>query len=296
MFEGFETGTAHLRGTSIAYVRAGQGAPVLLLHGFPQTHAMWADIAPQLVAAGRQVICADLRGYGDSGKPQGMAAYSFREMGADMVALMQHLGFARFDLVGHDRGGRTAHRMALDHPDAVASLTVMDIVPTQTILDALTTPVARAYYHWLFLAQPAPFPETMIGHDPDAYFESCLLGWGAAQLSDFGQAQLQAYRSAWRDPQAIAAMCNDYRAAIDVDLALDRADLGRQVHCPALVLYGAQGAMAQAYDVAATWAPRLADMRAAGITGGHFFPDQSPDETAQALLAFLANSSGAARA
>ena len=159
MFEGFETGTAHLRGTSIAYVRAGQGAPVLLLHGFPQTHAMWADIAPQLVAAGRQVICADLRGYGDSGKPQGMAAYSFREMGADMVALMQHLGFARFDLVGHDRGGRTAHRMALDHPDAVASLTVMDIVPTQTILDALTTPVARAYYHWLFWPSPPPFPK-----------------------------------------------------------------------------------------------------------------------------------------
>jgi haloacetate dehalogenase len=289
MFEGFETGQASLRGTSIAYVRAGHGAPVLLLHGFPQTHAMWADIAPQLVAAGRQVICADLRGYGDSGKPQGMAAYSFREMGADMAVLMQHLGFARFDLVGHDRGGRTAHRMALDHPEAVASLTVMDIVPTQTILDALTTPVARAYYHWLFLAQPAPFPETMIGHDPDAYFESCLLGWGAAQLSDFGPAQLQAYRHAWRNPQAIAAMCNDYRAAIDVDLALDRADLDRQVHCPALVLYGAQGAMAQAYDVAATWAPRLADMRAAGITGGHFFPDQSPGETATALLEFFAS-------
>lgn len=270
----------------IAYEVTGHGPPLLLLHGFPQTRAMWARIAP-LLAQTFTVVAADLRGYGASFKPAHMADMSFRAMGADMVALMQHLGHAQFHLVGHDRGARTAHRMALDAPDAVRSLTVMDIVPTLHLLDTLTHPVARAYYHWFFLAQPEPFPETLIGHDPDAYFERCLLGFGKASLSDFDTDMLQAYRATWRDPDCIRTMCNDYRAAIDVDIADDRADLHRKVTCPALVLYGADGAMARAMDVAATWTDRLQDMRAAAVPGGHFFPDQSPQETTQALLAFL---------
>lgn len=286
MFEGFDKNTAQVNGQTIAYVKGGDGPPVLLLHGFPQTHAMWAQVAPAL-AETRTVICADLRGYGASSKPQGVENYSFREMGADMVALMAHLGHDRFDLVGHDRGGRTAHRMALDHPQAIASLTVMDIVPTQLLLDDLTTPVARNYYHWFFLAQPAPLPETMIGHDTDAYFESCLGGWGDKGLSGFAPEQLAAYRAAWRNPDAIHGMCNDYRAAIDHDLALDRADLNRQVTCPALVLYGRDGPMARSYDVPATWADRLADMRAQAIPGGHFFVDANPVDTVAALQGFL---------
>ncbi len=286
MFENFETGTAQVNGQTIAYVAGGDGPAVLLLHGFPQTHAMWARIAPALTET-RRVICADLRGYGASSKPAGAENYSFRHMGADMLALMAHLGHDRFDLVGHDRGARTAHRMALDAPDAIASLTVMDIVPTQEILDNLTTPVARAYYHWFFLAQPAPFPETLIGHDPDAYFQSCLGGWGDAGLSGFASDQLAAYRAAWRDPATIAGMCNDYRAAIDHDVALDRADLSRQVTCPALVLYGADGPMAREYDVPGTWAPRLARMTAQAIPGGHFFPETAPDATIAALRAHL---------
>lgn len=286
MFAGFEKSTAQVNGQSIAYVKTGDGPPVLLLHGFPQTHAMWAQVAPGL-AASRTVICADLRGYGASSKPQGVESYSFREMGADMVALMAHLGYRRFDLVGHDRGARTAHRIALDHPDTLTSLTLMDIVPTQLLLDELTTPVARFYYHWFFLAQPAPFPETMIGHDPDAYFETCLGGWGDAGLSGFAPEQIAAYRTAWRTHGTIRGMCNDYRAAIDHDLALDRADLHRQVTCPALVLYGADGPMARAYDVPATWAGRLADMRAQAIPGGHFFIDTNPGDTLAALRDFL---------
>ena len=178
--------------------------------------------------------------------------------------------------------------MALDVPARVARLCVMDIVPTEHLLSTLTHAVARAYYHWFFLAQPAPFPETLIGHDPDFYFERCLLGFGKAQLSDFDAGLLAAYRQAWRNPEAIRAMCNDYRAAIDVDIVQDAADLDRQVECPTLVLYGADGAMAKAMDVPATWAPRLADMQSAEVPGGHFFPDQSPQETAQALLAFFA--------
>jgi haloacetate dehalogenase len=273
-------------GQRIAYAVTGSGPPVLLLHGYPQTRAMWAPIVPWL-AARHTVVTADLRGYGGSSKPETVAQMSFRAMGADMLALMAHLGAERFDLAGHDRGGRVAHRMALDASDRIARLCVMDIVPTRHLLDTLTHPVARAYYHWFFLAQPAPFPETMIGRDPDAWFERCLLGFGKASLSDFDPALLDAYRAAWRDPGFIRASCHDYRAAIDIDIHHDAQDAGRHVPCPALVLYGADGAMARAMDVPATWTPRLARMSHATIPGGHFFPDQSPQETATALARFL---------
>lgn len=286
MIPDFRDATADLSGTRIAYSIGGDGPPVLLLHGFPQTRALWAHVAPEL-AQSHTVICADLRGYGGSDKPQGTEHYSFRAMGADQLALMAHLGFETFHLAGHDRGARTAHRMALDAPSRIRSLTLMDIVPTQHLLTQLTVDVARSYYHWFFLSQPAPLPETMIAADPDAYFESCIGSWGASALSAFDASQLSVYRTAWRDPDTIRGMCEDYRAAIDHDLVLDTADLNRQVTCPALVLYGADGAMAQAYDVPATWAPRLSDMQTATIPGGHFFIDQSPQDTARALSDFL---------
>lgn len=286
LIPGFTAHTAQLNGTHIHYATGGAGPALLLLHGFPQTHAMWHAVAPAL-AQHFTVVAPDLRGYGDSGKPSGDARYTFREMASDPAALMAALGHTSYHVVGHDRGGRTAHRLALDTPDAVRTLTVMDIVPTHLLLSDLTRQVARAYYHWFFLAQPSPFPETLIAHDPDAYFESCLLGWGAAQLSDFAPSALDAYRTAWRDGDTIRGMCADYRAALDLDFADDAADLDRRVTCPALVLWGAHGAMATAYDVAATWRDRLSDMRAAAVPGGHFFVDQSPDETATALLDFL---------
>lgn len=277
---------ARVNGQDIAYDMAGDGPPLLLLHGYPQCRAMWRPIVP-LLSDAFTVVTADLRGYGDSSKPMDMPDMGFRPMGADMLKLMADLGFDRFHLAGHDRGGRTAHRMALDAPERLLSLTVMDIVPTHYLLDRLTTPLARAYYHWLFLAQPAPFPETMIGHDPDAYFESCLLSFGAAKIGDFDPGLLDDYRRVWRDPGYIRASCHDYRAAIDVDFALDAGDLDRQVSVPALVLFGADGAMARNLDVPGTWADRLADMRHGAVPGGHFFPDQSPDATAAALRAFL---------
>lgn len=270
----------------IGYSRAGSGAPVLLLHGFPQTRAMWRGVAPAL-ARDFTVIAPDLRGYGESGTPEGVTAMSFRNMAADQVALMHSLGFARFHVVGHDRGARTAHRLCLDHGDMAASLTVMDIVPTHLLLDQLTQQVAKDYYHWFFLAQPAPFPETLIGHDPDLYFERCLLGWGKATLDQFDADALSAYRASWRKPETIHTMCNDYRAAIEVDFHHDADDLERKVICPSLVLFGADGPMAKTYDVGGTWAHRLADMRAQAIPGGHFFPDQNPTETIAALQNFL---------
>lgn len=267
--------------------------PVLLLHGFPQCRAMWDRIVPALAG---QVACItlDLPGYGESDGGQSVSAASFRAMADRVLGLLDHLGLARVHVVGHDRGGRLAHRLALDAPGRVASLTVMDIVPTHEIVAHLRADVARAYYHWFFLAQPAPFPETLIAHDPDAYFESCLLGWGKDGLEAFDAAALETYRAQWRRPEVIHAMCNDYRTALDIDVGHDAADLDRRVACPALVLWGAEGLMARAYDVPATWADRLADMRATALPGGHFFPDTHPAETAAALLAFLAGLEGAA--
>ncbi|WP_299145613.1 alpha/beta fold hydrolase [uncultured Tateyamaria sp.] len=272
-------------GQTIAYDIQGDGPPVLLLHGFPQNRAMWHAIAPRL-AQDFTVVTADLRGYGHSSNPAAMADMSFRAMARDQLGLMQHLGFARFHLAGHDRGGRTAHRLALDAPDAPLSLTVMDIVQTHLLLNDLTQEVARAYYHWFFLAQPAPFPETMIGHDPDAYFESCLAGWGGG-MAGFDPGALDAYRASWRNPDCIRTMCNDYRAAIDVDFALDAADLGRTLSMPAMVMYGADGIMGRAFDVPATWADRLTDLHPVAMSGGHFFPDTHPNDTYRALRDFL---------
>jgi haloacetate dehalogenase len=288
MFEGFEAHRIAVEGAEIFCRTAGEGPPVLLLHGFPQTHAMWARIAPDLVARGYRVVCADLRGYGASSKPQVVADCSFRAMAADQVALMRALGAPRFHLVGHDRGGRTAHRLALDHPEAVASVTLMDIVPTLTLLDDLRTEVARSYFHWFFLAQPEPFPERLIGADPDFFFEACLVGWGGSRIADFDAAQLAAYRAAWRDPEAIRGACNDYRAALGVDRADDRADGARRIVAPALVLYGAEGAMARLYDLPATWVPKCTTLSVQTLPGGHYFPDLHPRATADAISAFLA--------
>ncbi len=286
--EGFRDQIAEVNGQRIACSLGGSGPAVLLLHGFPQTRALWRKVAPRL-AARFTVVAADLRGYGESSKPRGAEHYTFREMGRDQFALMRQLGFDRFHLVGHDRGGRVAHRMALDDESRLLSLALMDIVPTHHLLDDLHRKVAAAYYHWFFLAQPAPFPEKLILPDPDFFYESCLLGWGGALLSDFDADQLAAYREAWRDPATVGAMCDDYRAALTLDFDLDAADLGRRVTVPSLVLYGAEGAMARAYDLPATWESRLADMRAATIPGGHFFIDTNPEATADTLLAFLAS-------
>lgn len=291
MFEGFADRRLTLDGQEIAFWEGGAGPAVLLLHGFPQTRALWARIAPVLVAGGYRVVAADLRGYGDSGQP-GWAAdggsHSFRAMGRDMAALMAALGADRFHLVGHDRGARVAHRMALDHPSRVASLTLMDILPTLTLLENFDLALGRAYWHWTFLAQPEPVPERMIAADPDAFFQTCLLGWGRARIEDFDAAQLAAYRAAWRRPEVIAGMCRDYRAALTADLADDRADAGTGVAAPALVLWGRDGAMGRMYDVAAAWAAPCPMLEAAALPGGHFFPDERPADVAGRLLAFLA--------
>jgi haloacetate dehalogenase len=235
-------------------------------------------------------VCADLRGYGDSGKPRcapDHSNYAFRAMANDQVGLMSTLGFARFHAVGHDRGGRTAHRMALDHAGCIKTLTVMDIAPTYTMFMQTDRHLAQAYWHWYFLAQPEPFPETLIGRDPDFFYERSLLGWGAARAEDFDVEMMTEYRRAWRNPEMIHGSCSDYRAAGTVDLDHDAQDLSRHVQCPALVFYGSKGVMARLFDLPAEWRTRLAHMTEAALPGGHFFVDQFPQETARILADFL---------
>ncbi|MCU0908024.1 MAG: alpha/beta hydrolase [Rhodobacteraceae bacterium] len=268
---------------------------VILLHGFPQTRALWSRIGPAIAARGWHVLAPDLRGYGDSTAPAWAPdgePHSFRAMARDVTRLMDQMGLPRAHIIGHDRGARVAHRLALDHPARVTSVALMDIAPTLHLLDHFDPPLARAYWHWTFLAQPSPFPETLIAHDPDRFFETCLVGWGAARLDAFDPDQLAAYRTAWARPQVIAAMCADYRATLIADHAHDRADLGAHVTAPALVLWGADGVMGRMYDLAALWAPRLTATLADTIPGGHFFPDTAPEATAQRLTDWLAAQAG----
>lgn len=289
MFEGFRRQTIDTGEASIHCVTAGSGPPLLLLHGFPQSLAMWSRIAPTL-AERYTVVAADLRGYGDSAKPRGLpdhSNYSFRAMAADNVRLMSKLGFERFHAVGHDRGGRTAHRMALDHPGRVLSLSVLDIVPTYAMFMDTNRDVAGAYWHWYFLSQPEPFPEHMIGLDPDFFYETCLVGWGRTSINDFDAAQLAEYRRCWRDPAMIHGSTSDYRAAATIDLAHDAADLDRKVACPTLALWGSEGAMHRLFNMGAEWEKRCASLSTATLPGGHFFPDQLPRETARCVLRFL---------
>ena len=292
MFEGFARKRVDCGGATINCVVAGNGPPVLLLHGFPQNLAEWARVAP-LLAEKFTVVCADLRGYGDSSKPKcatDRSNYSFRAMAADQVALMQALGFARFHVVGHDRGGRTGHRMALDRPDIVLSLSALDIVPTYAMYMDTNRFVAAAYWHWYFLPLPEPFPERLIGHDADYFYQACLAGLGATKLADFDPELLADYRRCWNDPAMIHGSCSDYRAAATIDLEHDQADIDKKVQCPTLAFWGSAGLMHKYFDIAAEWKKRCANVRAASLPGGHFFVDQFPAETAKILAEFISSS------
>lgn len=270
---------------------AGEGPPVLLLHGYPQTHACWHRVAPRLVDAGFTVVLTDLRGYGDSSKPASApdhAPYSKRAMAADQVAVMRHLGFPRFAVAGHDRGGRVTHRMALDHPQAVTRLAVLDIAPTATMYALTDQAFATGYYHWFFLIQPAPLPERLIGADPDFYLMRKIGAWSQGRDHLFDPAALAEYRRCFADPATIAATCEDYRAAATIDLAHDAADADRRVVAPLLALWGERGLVGRTYDVLATWRDKALDVRGHALPTGHYLPEEAPDATAAALIAFFA--------
>jgi haloacetate dehalogenase len=288
MFEGFAKERIQTSGAIIHARRGGSGPPLLLLHGYPQTHVMWHAVAPRL-AEEFTVVAADLRGYGDSSKPPGdpeHARYSKREMAQDQVELMQKLGFDSFLVAGHDRGGRVAHRMALDHPERVRKLAVLDIVPTRKMFASFDQYLATVYFHWFFLIQPAPFPERLLGAEAEYFIRSRFAGLssGGKPLAEEAIAE---YVRCFRDPAAIHGSCEDYRAAATIDLVHDEADLAKRIACPLLVLWGGKGRIAQKFDVLDTWRDRANDLRGRALPCGHYLPEEAPEETLAELRAFL---------
>ncbi|GAA1700123.1 alpha/beta hydrolase [Fodinicola feengrottensis] len=288
LFEGFGQRRIPTSGAEINVRVGGSGPPLLLLHGFPQTHAMWHQIAPAL-AATHTVVVPDLRGYGDSSTPPGgddHAGYSFRAMAADQVEVMRTLGHQRFAVVGHDRGARVTHRMALDHPEAVERLAMLDIVPTRHVYGHTDKRLATVYYHWFFLIQPDELPERLIGNDPIYYLHSALGSFGSG-LDSYAPAALAEYERCFADPQTRHAMCEDYRAAATVDLEHDKADTGRRVQQPTLVLWGAKGAVGALYEPLTVWRDYATNVRGHSIDAGHFLVEQQPDEVLTEIRAFL---------
>jgi haloacetate dehalogenase len=283
MFEGFELSTVDLGAVSVRVRRGGSGPPLLLLHGHPQTHVMWHRVAPAL-AEKFTVIAPDLRGYGDSSKPPSTpdhAPYAKRAMAADQIALMRHFGFERLSVAGHDRGGRVAYRLALDHPEIVERLAVLDILPTGEHFWRTDQAFAQNYFHWFFLAQPFDLPERLIGSDPDAFYLR-------RSRDQFAPEALAEYRRAFHDPATIHAMCEDYRAATTLDLAADAADRGiRRIRCPVLALWGAEGFVGKHYDVLAVWRAWADDVHGRSLPCGHYLAEEAPEETLAEFLGFF---------
>ncbi len=283
-FPGFERKDVRTQETVIHTLRGGSGPPVLLLHGFPQTHVEWHKIAAEL-ARSFTVVLTDLRGYGASGKPESgddHSGYSKRSMARDQVEVMRSLGHERFAVVGHDRGGRVGHRMALDHPDRVVKLAVIDILPTYKLFHPVTKDFATVYYHWFFLIQPAPFPETLLGNSLDYWLDRTF-----ASPKTFTPEAKARYKRAMANPERLHAACEDYRAAASIDLVHDEADLSRKVECPLLALWGENAPMHRLYDVLSAWRERAKEVTGRALPGGHYLPEELPEETLNELRVFL---------
>jgi haloacetate dehalogenase len=294
MMEDFTTAEIQTGETGIFVRSYGSGPPVLLLHGFPQAHLMWRSVAP-LLARDFTVVCADLRGYGRSGCPPSTpnhAPYSKRIIARDMVVVMGRLGFGRFSVAGHDRGGRVAYRMALDHPDRVERLAVLDVLPTETAWERADARFALAYWPWSLFAQPGPLPERVLAAVPDAVVDEALGGWGSPPAA-FPPEVRAAYVEALRDPGHAHAICEEYRAAATIDREHDEADRadGRRIACPILALWSAEAALDTWYveegGPLALWRAWGDDVRGHALDAGHFFPEEAPEQTADALSLFF---------
>jgi len=277
---------------TINAIVGGSGPPLLLLHGHPQTHAIWHRVAPRL-AEHFTVVACDLRGYGDSSKPQGApdhANYSKRAMAADMVAVMQSLGFATFRVLAHDRGARVAHRLALDHPQAVERMALLDIAPTLAMYEQTSDAFARAYWHWFFLIQPAPLPERLIEADPAAYVRD-VMGKRSAGLAPFDPRALAEYQRCLALPGAAHGICEDYRAAATIDLEHDRfdRDAENRLALPLMVLWGEQGVVGRCFDPLEEWQRVAADVQGGALPCGHYIAEEAPDMLLERVLPFLAH-------
>ncbi|BAU67140.1 putative alpha/beta hydrolase [Stanieria sp. NIES-3757] len=288
MFNAFQTKTIETSGAKINLVIGGRGKPLLLLHGYPQTHLMWHKIA-DLLAQDFTVIATDLRGYGASSKPPGEpdhSNYAKRVMARDQVEVMSKLGYQTFYLVGHDRGARVAHRLTLDYPTKVNKLALLDILPTYELYHNSDRSFATTYYHWFFLIQPYPFPETLISNNAEYFLRNCLNQWSRLDNA-FAEATIAEYLHYFDDWATIHSTCEDYRAAAGIDLIHDQLDLHQKITCPLLVLWGKQGIIGKKYDVLASWAKKGLDVRGEGFDCGHFLPEEAPEVTYLALRDFL---------
>jgi haloacetate dehalogenase len=289
MFDGFRLETIDVGEIRVRARIGGDGPPLLLLHGNPQTHVMWHRVAPAL-AAGFTVVAPDLRGYGMTSKPPSASdhsSYSKRAMGHDQIGLMSKLGYERFSVAGHDRGGRVGYRLALDHPDVVERLAILDIVPTGEAFSRGGREFGLSLYHWFFLAQPAPLPEKLIGADPDWFWR-----WHTTRGPDtsfFDSEAVEDYLSCFRDPETIRGMCEDYRAGAGIDFDHDLADMeaGSKIQCPVLVLWGARAKLEEWYDMLDVWRSWAADVRGRSLPCGHYLAEEAPAETSEELLAFF---------
>ena len=290
----FKPGRVTVDGVAINFVEAGSGEPLLLIHGYPQTHSMWHRLAPQLAKHFR-VICPDLRGYGDSDKPESTDdhfTYSKKAMAGDMIGLMSKLGHDNYLVAGHDRGGRVTHRMCLDAPDQISRACVMDIVPTHYIFANTDQALATTYYHWFFLIQPDGLPERLIANDVDYYLREKLRRW-AAPGAQFDERAVVEYIRCFSDPRTIHSSCEDYRAAAGIDRQHDEGDRDRKIECPMLVLWGGEGFVNRQYDVLSVWQEYANQVSGRAIEGcGHFLPEEKPQETFTEMLAFFQAEAG----
>ncbi len=290
MFEGFDRFDVRRGEVTLACRRAGQGEPLLLMHGHPQTMAMWHRVAPQL-AQRFTVVMMDLRGYGDSSRPEpgeDSAAYSRREMALDAVAVMRSQGFDRFQVLAHDRGARVAHRLAADHPQQVERLMLLDIAPTLAMYTQTSEAFARAYWHWFFLIQPPPLPEGLIEDDPLRYLRS-VMGARYAGLAAFDPAAMAEYERCIALPGSARGICSDYRASAGIDLVHDRADVaaGRRLAQPLRLLWGDNGIVGQCFDVLALWRERAADVSGRAVDSGHYLAEEAPQAVLDEALGFF---------
>ncbi|MBL8513963.1 MAG: alpha/beta hydrolase [Betaproteobacteria bacterium] len=290
MFEGFDARTLRINGVDVFVRIGGSGPPLLLLHGYPQSHLIWHRVAPVL-AQRFTVVAPDLRGYGASGKPPGGPGhvnYSKREMAKDPVELMRALGFVRFQACGHDRGGRVAHRMAMDHPGTVERLMVLDIAPTLAMYENTSMEFARAYWWWFWLIQPAPFPEQMVAAAPELFLRK-KIGWGRAGLTPFTDETYATYLRNVSDPATMHAMCEDYRAAATIDLEHDRADrtAGRMIECPLAVHWGAHGVIEKCFQPLVEWRKVAREVSGGSLECGHYIPEEVPEDLLECVEMFF---------
>lgn len=288
MFSSFIKEKIKVSGTDINLVRGGEGPPLLLLHGYPQSHVMWHKVAPKLAKQFTLVI-SDLRGYGDSGKPPSdddHFNYSKRATARDQVEVMSKLGHDHFMVAGHDRGARVGHRMAIDYSDKVNKLCVLDIVPTYRVFADANKQLATMYWHWFFLIQKAPLPETLIGNNVEFYLRTQFRSWGNSSDYVTEEAFTEYYRCL-QNAETIRATCEDYRAGASIDLEHDKADMDQKLSCPLLVLWGELGAMHKLYDVTETWRERAVDVNGWPVKCGHFIPEEAPEATINAFSEFF---------